>query len=98
MPESRQGEETRGRGEATRGPSYPFRELSERAQERWRKERLFELDDPMAADRRFYCLNTFPHPSGDLHARHGPHYILGDALPGAKKLPTYTRLAPTRSD
>ncbi|HLQ66252.1 MAG TPA: leucine--tRNA ligase [Candidatus Limnocylindrales bacterium] len=94
MPESRQGEETRGRGEATRGPSYPFRELSERAQERWRKERLFELDDPMAADRRFYCLNMFPYPSGDLHVGHGRNYILGDAVARVKKMQGYTVLAP----
>lgn len=72
MPEPRHEQETRR--------SYPFRELEARAQARWRDERLFELDDPMAPARRFYCLNMFPYPSGDLHVGHGRNYILGDAV------------------
>jgi leucyl-tRNA synthetase len=100
MPESRHDEETRGRGESrqrggeTREAGYPFRELSARAQARWRDERLFELDDPMAPDRRFYCLNMFPYPSGDLHVGHGRNYILGDTVARLKKMQGYAVLAP----
>ncbi|MGE5178651.1 MAG: leucine--tRNA ligase [Bacteroidota bacterium] len=86
MPEPRPEQETRR--------SYPFRELEERAQARWRDERLFELDDPMAPARRFYCLNMFPYPSGDLHVGHGRNYILGDAVARVRKMQGFTVLAP----
>jgi leucyl-tRNA synthetase len=103
MPESRHGEETRGRGpgDGSRGPgdegrtpAYPFRELEARAQARWRDERLFELDDPMKPTRRFYALNMFPYPSGDLHVGHGRNYILGDAVARVKKMQGYSVLTP----
>ncbi|MGE5176536.1 MAG: leucine--tRNA ligase, partial [Hyphomicrobiales bacterium] len=76
------------------GSRYPFRELTERAQARWTAEGLFELRDPMAAERRFYCLNMFPYPSGDLHVGHGRNYILGDTVARVKKMQGYTVLAP----
>ena len=94
MTEPRHEEETRRTGEEPRGRSYPFRELEARAQARWRDERLFELDDPMKPSRRFYCLNMFPYPSGDLHVGHGRNYILGDAVARVKKMQGFAVLAP----
>ncbi len=73
---------------------YPFRELEERAQRRWSEAHLFELGDPMAAEKRFYCLNMFPYPSGDLHVGHGRNYILGDAIARLKRMQGYTVLSP----
>ncbi|HYJ32494.1 MAG TPA: leucine--tRNA ligase [Candidatus Binatia bacterium] len=81
------------RGEE-RGRSYPFRELEAAARKRWQEERLFELDDPMKAERRFYCLNMFPYPSGDLHVGHGRNYILGDAVARVRKMQGFTVLQP----
>ncbi|HEX7079198.1 MAG TPA: leucine--tRNA ligase [Candidatus Eisenbacteria bacterium] len=95
MPDSRGTEPQTSTGaEETAGRGYPFREITRRAQARWREERLFELRDPMKADRRFYCLNMFPYPSGDLHVGHGRNYILGDAVARVKKMQGYTVLAP----
>jgi len=73
---------------------YPFRDLEARARKRWDEERLFELRDPMAPARRFYCLNMFPYPSGDLHVGHGRNYILGDAIARLKMMQGYAVLAP----
>ncbi|HET7903571.1 MAG TPA: leucine--tRNA ligase [Candidatus Eisenbacteria bacterium] len=73
---------------------YPFRELEARARARWDRERLFALDDPMKAEKRFYCLNMFPYPSGDLHVGHGRNYILGDAVTRLKRMQGYTVLSP----
>ncbi len=73
---------------------YPFRALEESAQRRWAEERLFESGDPMAAEKRFYCLNMFPYPSGDLHVGHGRNYILGDAVARLKRMQGYTVLSP----
>ena len=79
--------------EGTRA-AYPFRELEARAQKRWGDEHAFELGDPMAAEKRFYCLNMFPYPSGDLHVGHGRNYILGDAVARLKRMQGYTVLSP----
>ena len=83
-------------GEAEEGTraGYPFRALEERAQRRWSDDRLFEIGDPMAAEKRFYCLNMFPYPSGDLHVGHGRNYILGDAVARLKRMQGYTVLSP----
>jgi leucyl-tRNA synthetase len=77
-----------------RSGTYPHRELTERAQRRWREERLFEIADPMAAKRPFYCLDMFPYPSGDLHVGHGRNYILGDVVTRLKKMQGYDVLSP----
>src|SRR5512135_3775479 len=74
--------------------AYPFRDLEARAQKRWSDERVFEVGDPMAAEKRFYCLNMFPYPSGDLHVGHGRNYILGDAVARLKRMQGYTVLSP----
>ncbi len=79
--------------ERARG-GYPYRELTERAQRRWRDEHLFEIADPMKAARPFYSLNMFPYPSGDLHVGHGRNYILGDVVVRLKRMQGYDVLSP----
>ena len=73
---------------------YPFREMEQRARALWRDEHLFEIGDPMKADRRFYCLNMFPYPSGDLHVGHGRNYILGDVVTRLKIMQGHHVLTP----
>jgi leucyl-tRNA synthetase len=81
-------------GEESARPAYPFREVERRAQERWASERIFEVADPMAAEKRFYSLMMFPYPSGDLHVGHGRNYFLGDAVTRLKRMQGYTVLSP----
>src|SRR6185503_1927641 len=73
---------------------YPFREMEQRARALWRDAHLFETGDPMKADRRFYCLNMFPYPSGDLHVGHGRNYILGDVVTRLKRMQGHSVLTP----
>src|SRR4029078_8562222 len=73
---------------------YPFREMEQRARALWPHEHLFEIADPMKADRRFYCLNMFPYPSGDLHVGHGRNYILGDAVARVRKRRGFAAVQP----
>src|SRR5262245_43966804 len=80
--------------ERDRGRVYPFRDLEQRSRALWRDEKLFEIEDPMAADRPFYCLNMFPYPSGDLHVGHGRNYILGDCVTRLKRMQGYQVLSP----
>jgi leucyl-tRNA synthetase len=90
----RAGAANQGASEARGRSTYPHRDLEERAQKRWRDERLFEIADPMKAKRPFYCLNMFPYPSGDLHVGHGRNYILGDVVTRLKRMQGFDVLSP----
>jgi leucyl-tRNA synthetase len=58
---------------------YAPKEIEEKWQRRWAEARVAEVD-VSAPGEKFYMLNMFPYPSGDLHVGHGRNYILGDAL------------------
>jgi leucyl-tRNA synthetase len=69
-----------GGGGAPRGRDiYPFDEIEPRSKKLWADLGLFRqsLADP---SNKFYVLNMFPYPSGDLHAGHGRNYIMGDVV------------------
>ena len=74
--------------------AYPFHEMEQKARKRWKEEGLFEIRDPMKAQRPFYCLNMFPYPSGDLHVGHGRNYILGDVVTRLKRMQGFSVLSP----
>jgi leucyl-tRNA synthetase len=47
----------------------------------WEDERLFEaVEDPADPRPRFYALDMFPYPSGDLHMGHAEAFSGGDAV------------------
>jgi leucyl-tRNA synthetase len=58
---------------------YVPKDIEEKWQTRWAEARVAEVD-VSAPGEKFYMLNMFPYPSGDLHVGHGRNYILGDAL------------------
>jgi len=58
---------------------YPAAEIEPKWRERWDRLGLFRTD-LAHSENKFYCLNMFPYPSGDLHVGHGRNYILGDAV------------------
>ncbi|HEY8131872.1 MAG TPA: leucine--tRNA ligase, partial [Thermoanaerobaculia bacterium] len=58
---------------------YEPKEIEEKWQRAWSEERVAEIDVTKPGD-KYYMLNMFPYPSGDLHVGHGRNYILGDAL------------------
>ena len=48
---------------------------------RWDDERLYEaVDDPADTRPRFFALDMFPYPSGDLHMGHAEAFSGGDAV------------------
>ena len=52
-------------------------------QERWAASRIFE-PEPDASKPKFYYLDMFPYPSGDLHVGHVRNYAIGDAVAGGR--------------
>ena len=59
--------------------SYDPASIESKWQTRWAEARVAEIDVE-AVGEKYYMLNMFPYPSGDLHVGHGRNYILGDAL------------------
>src|SRR5438132_1592675 len=58
---------------------YDAKQIEEKWQRAWGEARVAEVDVSRSGD-KYYMLNMFPYPSGDLHVGHGRNYILGDAL------------------
>ena len=60
---------------------YDASEIEPRWQRAWAAEGLFRaVDDPADARPRFYALDMFPSPSGDLHMGHAEAFSGGDAV------------------
>jgi leucyl-tRNA synthetase len=66
---------------AEEAKTYDPREIQDKWQQRWAEIEPFRAsDDPDDPRERFYALDMFPYPSGDLHMGHAEAYAIGDAL------------------
>ena len=60
---------------------YDPRDVQEKWQARWAELEPFRASEDTADPReRFYLVDMFPYPSGDLHMGHAEAYAIGDAL------------------
>ncbi len=60
---------------------YDPREIQDKWQARWAEIEPFAAsDDPGDPRERFYLVDMFPDPSGDLHMGHAEAYAIGDAM------------------
>ncbi len=60
---------------------YDPRDVQEKWQARWEELEPFRAsEDPADPRERFYLVDMFPYPSGDLHMGHAEAYAIGDAL------------------
>jgi leucyl-tRNA synthetase len=58
---------------------YDPKQFEAKWQRAWADAHVAEVDVTKPGD-KYYMLNMFPYPSGDLHVGHGRNYILGDAF------------------
>src|SRR5919106_551530 len=60
---------------------YESSEIEPKWVERWESEGLYQAsDDPADPRPRFYALDMFPYPSGDLHMGHAEAFSGGDTI------------------
>jgi len=76
---------------------YLPREIEPKWQNRWEDSGIFRsVEDP--GKEKFYCLEMFPYPSGDLHMGHMRNYAIGDAYARYLRMSGYNVLYPMGYD
>ncbi len=76
---------------------YDPTQIEPRWQAWWEEQQLYRTRDD--SDRpKFYCLEMFPYPSGDVHVGHVRNYSIGDALARCRRMQGYNVLYPMGFD
>jgi leucyl-tRNA synthetase len=66
--------------------------IEKKWQDFFEKEKTFETKKKN--NKKFYCLEMFPYPSGNIHMGHVRNYTLGDVIANFKRLNEYNVLHP----
>ncbi|HTI39921.1 MAG TPA: leucine--tRNA ligase, partial [Vicinamibacterales bacterium] len=72
---------------------YKPQTIEKKWQERWQRERSFEVDEDPARP-KFYCLEMFAYPSGHAHVGHVRNYMIGDVVARMKRMRGFNVLHP----
>lgn len=73
--------------------TYNAAEIEKKWQERWLKKKLFHVDERQDKE-KYYLLEMFPYPSGNLHMGHVRNYSIGDVVARLKIMQGYNVLHP----
>ncbi|HEX9916209.1 MAG TPA: leucine--tRNA ligase [candidate division Zixibacteria bacterium] len=72
--------------------TYPSREIEAKWQKIWEENKLYKT--PEFPKKKYYMLEMFAYPSGDIHIGHFRNYIIGDAVARQKMMQGYEVLHP----
>ncbi|HTA56452.1 MAG TPA: leucine--tRNA ligase [Candidatus Acidoferrales bacterium] len=72
---------------------YDFKSVELRWQTRWEREHLYRTADESAKP-KYYTMEMWPYPSGDLHVGHAKNYTLGDVIARMMRMLGYNVLHP----
>ncbi|MBM3322558.1 leucine--tRNA ligase [candidate division WOR-3 bacterium] len=72
--------------------AYPVREVEERWQRYWQEHGTFRTSP--SPKRKYYVLEMFIYPSGDMHMGHARNYTIGDVIGRFRKMQGHDVLHP----
>ncbi len=72
---------------------YDFTEIEPKWQQNWEKNDLYKTEYEEGKE-RYYVLEMFPYPSGNLHMGHVRVYSIGDVIARYRKMNNYNVLHP----
>ncbi|HXL05003.1 MAG TPA: leucine--tRNA ligase [Bacillota bacterium] len=72
---------------------YDFREIEPKWQRIWEEKGIYHVE-PHGTKSKYYALEMFPYPSGELHMGHTRNYAIGDAIARFRRMNGFCVLHP----